>query len=569
MSIKSSDIAFYYSGQSSSVGIPDSIGGEPSTIPIADRLFKNVTNQESVDGTVDYKCVYMANKNPDESFYNLNLSIRNSSTSVIQFGFPGVHSSATALCVIPPCTDSTIQYLKLKSATEGISSGGFGLIYNGSSEELGIQWNVDLDSSASNLKAALETIYEFSNVVVEPQATINTSYGKEYSFKITYETGRYIDLLVVPTHDNFLTPKKTIHAGIVGNTTSNSPVVTNIASTSALFAGMVVTGGNAIPAGATWLGTIKSIDSLTQITLSEKFLWSRTAASLTFVLNLPNISIESAGVGGPVNRTTDPLESSKVAPNVNFLDENATVIIKHFYPNDYIPIWIKRTILPNTSAVDQDNFSILVSASNSEIEPTPTPTYVALDLVDQSQELYDGGLQVIPGISYWQSFNCMTTGKLSQLEFGMYSDPIFSNFSTNSTGDITPGSVSQTSFTALSGTGTIRIYTGIGINASNLVGLVSVSVNIANSLITWNNFKIDLDVTRNTTYTFAYTPDFIHKIAINYQNPYAGGLFGVNATSFPDADILFKTHVLQEFSLTSTPTMTPSITPTLTPTFVL
>ena len=569
MSIKSSDIAFYYSGQSSSVGIPDSIGGEPSTIPIADRLFKNVTNQESVDGTIDYKCVYMANKNPDESFYNLNLSIRNSSTSVIQFGFPGVYSTATSLCVIPPCTDSTIHYLKLKAPAEGITSGGFGLIYNGSSDELGVQWNVNLDSSASNLKAALETIYEFSNVVVEPQATINTSYGKEYSFKITYETGRYIDLLVVPTYDNFLTPKKTIHAGIVGNTTANSPVVTNIASTSALFAGMVVTGGNAIPGGATWIGTIKSIDSLTQITLSEKFLWSRTAATLTFVLNLPNISIESAGVGGPVNRTTDPLESSKVAPNVNFLDENATVIIKHFYPNDYIPIWIKRTILPNTSAVDQDNFSILVSASNSEIEPTPTPTYVALDMVDQSQNLYDGGLQVIPGISYWQSFSCTTTGKLSQLEIGMYSDPIFSNFSTNSTGDITPGSVSQTSFAALFGTGTIRIYTGVGINVSNLVGLVSVSVSIANSLITWNNFKIDLDVIRNTTYTFAYTPDFIHKIAINYQNPYAGGVFGVNATSFPDADVLFKTHVLQEFSLTSTPTMTPSITPTLTPTFVL
>jgi hypothetical protein len=66
----------------------------------------------------------------------------------------------------------------------------------------------------------------------------------------------------------------------------------------------------------------------------------------------------------------------------------------------------------------------------------------------------------------------------------------------------------------------------------------------------------------------AYTPDFIHKIAINYQNPYNDGIFGVNTTSFSEADMLFKTHVLEEFSPpTPTPTMTPSLTPTLTPTF--
>ena len=143
MSIKSSDIAFYYSGQSSSLGIPDSIGGEPSTIPVADRLFKNITNQEATDGIVDYKCVYMANKNPDEPFYNLNLTIKNSSTSVIQFGFPGVHSTSTELCSIPPCTDSTIQYLNLVASGNKINGGGFSLIYNGSSEpiELGIQWS--------------------------------------------------------------------------------------------------------------------------------------------------------------------------------------------------------------------------------------------------------------------------------------------------------------------------------------------------------------------------------------------------------------------------------------------
>jgi len=500
MSIKSSDIAFYYSGQSSSLGIPDSIGGEPSTIPVADRLFKNITNQEATDGIVDYKCVYMANKNPDEPFYNLNLTIKNSSTSVIQFGFPGVHSTSTELCSIPPCTDSTIQYLNLVASGNKINGGGFSLIYNGSSEpiELGIQWSwsnslsdsQNLSNTANNIKAALELIPEFKNVIIEPQASTIPEPGKyKASFKIIFETGRYVDLLTVPSYGNALSP---------------ATVVT----------------------------------------------------------------VYSAGIGGPVNRTADVIETSRVAPNITFLDVNSTVIIKHFYPNDYIPIWIKRTILPNTAAVDQDNFSILISASNSEIEPTPTPTYVALDLVDQSQELYDGGLQVIPGIAYWQSFDCTKTGVLSQLEIGLYSDPISSNFSTNSTGDIIQGSVSQTSFTAVSGTGTIRVYTGEGINSSNLIASSVVSVNVANSLITWNNFKINVDIIKNIKYTLAYTPDFIHKIAINYQNPYNGGIFGVNTTSFPEADILFKTHVLEEFSPpTPTPTMTPSLTPTLTPTF--
>ena len=502
MSIKSSDIAFYYSGQSSSLGVPDSIGGEPSTIPVADRLFKNVTNQEAVDGTIDYKCVYISNKNPDNTFYNLNLSISNSSSSIIQFGFPGVHSTSTLLCTVPPCTDPTIQFLNLTTAGSAITGGGFSLIYSGASEpiELGIQWSwlnslseaANLNNTANNIAASLGLVPELANVLVEPQAKITTSDGKRrFSFKITFETGRYIGLLTVPNYN-------------------------------ALFPNDVI------------------------------------------------IQTVSSGIGGPVNRTADVIETSKVAPNVTFLDASSTVIVKHFYPNDYIPVWIKRTILPNTTAIDQDNFSILISASNSEIEPTPTPTYSALDFIDQSQDLYDGGLQVIPGIAYWQSFSCTRTGNLSQLELGLYSDPIPSGSSTGPIGQIIPGSVSQTSYTAVSGTGTIRMYTGEGINPSNLVASNAVSINVANSLITWNNFKIDLDIIKNTTYTVAYTPDFIHKIAINYQNPYNRGIFGVNSTSFSDADMLFKVHVLQAYSPpTSTPTMTPSITPTLTPTFII
>jgi hypothetical protein len=512
MSIKSSDVAFYYSGQSSSIGVPDSIGGEPSTIPVADRLFKNVTNQEAIDGVVDYKCFYIANKNPEDTFYNLNLSLRNSSSSHIQFGLPGVHSAATESCATPPCADSTVQYLYLTTpaGVTKITGGEFGLIYGGFSDpvELGIQWSwsnsltedQNLLNTAVKIKAAFSIIPEFANVIVEPMTPVlQSNGGKKYSFKITFEAGRYIALLNVKSI-NYLSPQ-----GV-------------------------------------------------------------------------NITVDSSVVGGPINRVADVIESSKVAPNITFLDPSSTVFIKHFYPSDYIPVWIKRTIFPNSVAIDQDNFSILISASNSEIEPTPTPTYVALDAIDQSQVLYDGGLQVIPNITYWQSFTCSKTGVLSQLEIALYSDPIPSSSSTGSIGNITPGSVAQTSYTAISGTGSIKIYTGEGVNILNLVSSSSnVSVNVANSLITWNNFKVTgdvqsvgLSVTKNTKYTFAYTPNFIHKIAINYQNPYNGGIFGVNSTSFPDVDMLFKTHILEDYTPPDpTPTLTPTITPTLTPSFVL
>jgi hypothetical protein len=509
MSIKSSDVAFYYSGQSSSIGIPDSIGGEPSTIPVADRLFKNVTNQESIDGVIDYKCFYIANKNSQDTFYNLNLSLRNSSTSLIQFGFPGVHSTATESCVTPPCVDPTVQYLYLTTPANvtNITGGGFGLIYGSSDPvELGIPWSwsnslteaQNLLDTAVKIKAAFSTIAEFANVVVEPMTPIiQSNGGKKYSFKITFEAGRYIGLLKSQ-------PQNEIDRALS-------------------------------PRGV-------------------------------------NITVDSSVVGGPINRVADTIESSKVAPNITFLDPSSTVFIKHFYPSDYIPVWIKRTIAPNSVAIDQDNFSVLISASNSEIEPTPTPTYVAVDFVDQTQVLYDGGLQVIPNITYWQSFTCSKAGVLSQLEIALYSDPIPSSSSTGPIGVITPGSVAQTSYTAISGTGSIKIYTGEGVNILNLVSSSSnISVNVANSLITWNNFKVTgdsqlgLSVTKDTKYTFAYTPNFIHKIAINYQNPYNGGIFGVNSTSFPDVDMLFKTHILEEYTAPDpTPTLTPTITPTLT-----
>ena len=63
-----------------------------------------------------------------------------------------------------------------------------------------------------------------------------------------------------------------------GNTTANSPVITNIPTTAGLVASSWVCQGSGIPAAA----RIKSVDSLTQVTLTMEATGAATSTPLTF-----------------------------------------------------------------------------------------------------------------------------------------------------------------------------------------------------------------------------------------------------------------------------------------------
>ena len=79
-----------------------------------------------------------------------------------------------------------------------------------------------------------------------------------------------------------------------GNTTNGSPVVTNLSSTLQLAPGMTVT-GNGIPAGT----TIQSVDSATQITLSNNATRTGATVALTFPIAYLDFRFFSTAVGNP------------------------------------------------------------------------------------------------------------------------------------------------------------------------------------------------------------------------------------------------------------------------------
>ena len=85
----------------------------------------------------------------------------------------------------------------------------------------------------------------------------------------------------------------------------------------------------------------------------------------------PNVTILKSVQGGPINTVADKILTSKREPtNITFYDAPITspVYLPALFPDDFMPIWLRRIIYPNTIAIENDGCNLIVSGNYEVIE---------------------------------------------------------------------------------------------------------------------------------------------------------------------------------------------------------
>jgi hypothetical protein len=99
MAIQESDIKFYYSIGNNG-GNEVSLGGTYNNEITGKVLFTDISQTKLANGVVDYKCIYLKNSNPSESFNDFTISITEYTPSYVEYGFYGVYSLNSSANII-------------------------------------------------------------------------------------------------------------------------------------------------------------------------------------------------------------------------------------------------------------------------------------------------------------------------------------------------------------------------------------------------------------------------------------------------------------------------------------
>ena len=82
-----------------------------------------------------------------------------------------------------------------------------------------------------------------------------------------------------------------------------------------------------------------------------------TSNDLTYSGEAPILSFESYVNGGPINAVADVIDVETTVPTgVAFT--SASYNLGTFMPYDIVPVWIKRTVEPNTEGLENDGFTL-------------------------------------------------------------------------------------------------------------------------------------------------------------------------------------------------------------------
>lgn len=195
MAIQSTDVTFTLSGGSSNSDPDASLGGESSVIPISgQRLFSDVTPEESTAGLIDYRCFYLHNENVSDSLHEASLAIIYTAPGpvVVQLGF---YSSRER------------QVLTVLNSSS-ITSGSLELTYTDATgdHDFTVNWNSDSSIWAAAIQAGLNAISGLEDVIVTDYAA-SSNITFEIEFFGTSDL-RFHDLLAVKT--NSLSPTTSV-----------------------------------------------------------------------------------------------------------------------------------------------------------------------------------------------------------------------------------------------------------------------------------------------------------------------------------------------------------------------
>jgi hypothetical protein len=170
---------FLLSGGSSNTSTDNSLGGDPSNVPILNglnNLFSPITKNSTIG--IDYRCFYIENTSTDTNLLD----------SVVSFTVVG-----TANILIGATLQDEVQQIVLNGDIVG---GTFALQYLTQSTS-SIQWTPMLTTMATNIQNALNDLTYLSNVQVTAQRPSSTQFIYIITFAGDDGNKNYLPLSIV------------------------------------------------------------------------------------------------------------------------------------------------------------------------------------------------------------------------------------------------------------------------------------------------------------------------------------------------------------------------------------
>jgi len=193
MTTSASNIAVVLSGGGANLNPNLSLGGDPSSTPVAsaslNNLFADLSPSQTLDGREDYRCIYFFNDG-DTAIFNIALWVSTnlaSPSTVVELGINDQNER---------------QRLTI---TGGVSGGSLTLDYDG--HNFTTNYQVDLAAWATALQEGLLGLMDGDNAIFHDVTVIASNAGSTVIFDVLFaglDAQRSFDLLTVASND--LTP---------------------------------------------------------------------------------------------------------------------------------------------------------------------------------------------------------------------------------------------------------------------------------------------------------------------------------------------------------------------------
>ena len=210
--ISEGDISITLSGGVDNSSSDLSLGGEPSTHPIiANRLFPDVTVEQSTNGLEDYKCIYINNNSFEATLYKSIVFTEYTADSdvSVELGFIEMNERQT---------------ITVTGVTK-ITGGSFSVIYTDYEHqtELTVDWDSSASTWAANLQEKLRTLPRLIDVEVS-ESVSNDNIIFEINFK-GYAGKRFHEIMQEGSNSLTLSDPSPGDGNItIGRSVSGAPV---------------------------------------------------------------------------------------------------------------------------------------------------------------------------------------------------------------------------------------------------------------------------------------------------------------------------------------------------------
>jgi hypothetical protein len=373
MAIQESDIKFYYSSTNSGT---ESFGGTYSSEITGKFLFSDISQATLADGIIDYRCIYLKNSNQSEYFNDFEISITEYAPSYIEFGFYGVYSSNSTVNITNAVGDGS-KVVYTTQSNHGFVAGQSVLVTGITGDILsGYNISATIDSVTSTTFTV--TSDATGDYVVESSGGVASQTAIKFVNEEQILTINYLSLPTEGTNSYFYLQyeDQTVKVFWLSNVNNQAAELQTKLRTLNKLDTVEVSYFD----GTSFKITIPNQRANDTISIAEVLTIN---GEPTNPLNL-TVSGSVTKLGGPSTGVTrnnssvlinpaPELPTSQTAPSITFFDITKTLKLTHFYPGDYLAMWIKRTVIAGSTPSDGDGFLINISATGTTVDVTRSP----------------------------------------------------------------------------------------------------------------------------------------------------------------------------------------------------